>query len=140
MERDLGRAVLMRRRTRSFGVLLVGALLAVALVGTGGSPASADPATPAPTPTPSVSPPSQQQIDDAKAALERLRGQGHAGHSRPSTRLTQVAGPTADGASAGVTSRISDQAWWTMAAAVLVLVVASETTRIRVRRAKHRKA
>lgn len=129
----------MPRHARSLGVPLAGALFALALVAGGATSAYADP-TPTPAPTPSVSPPSQQQIDDAKAALERLRGQGHAGRARPSTGLTQVAGPTTDGASAGMTSRISDQAWWTMAAALLVLVVASETTRIRVRRAKHRKA
>ena len=122
----------MRRRARSSGTPLAGVLLAVTLVGIGAGPASADP-TPTPTPIPSVSPPSQQQIDDAKAALDRLRNQGKA----PKTQLTQVAGPATD--AGGVTSRISDQAWWTMAAGLLVLLVASETTRLSVRRAKHRR-
>lgn len=120
----------MRRRARSFGTPLAGVLVAVTLVGA--APASADP-TPTPTPIPSVSPPSQQQIDDAKAALDRLRNQGKA----PKPQLTQVAGPAADTRS--VTSRISDQAWWTMAAGLLVLLVASEATRLGVRRAKHRR-
>jgi hypothetical protein len=137
MGRDLGRAALMRGRARSFGVLLAGALLTAALVATVAGPASADDATPAPTP--SVSPPSQQQIDDAKAALDRLRNQG----KNTPTGLTQVAGPTTDhdqgAGTPSITSRISTEAWWTIGAGLLVLVVASETTRVNVRRAKHRK-
>jgi hypothetical protein len=68
MGRDLGRAALMRRRAWSFGALLTAVLL-----GAGAGPAAAD--EPAPTPIPSVSPPSEQQINDARAALERLRNQ-----------------------------------------------------------------
>ena len=117
--------------------------LAAALVGSAAAPATADDPTPGTVPapaatpvtTPAVSPPSQQQIDDAKAALERLR---HPGTSEP-TSLTEVAGPTARHDGGGVTSRISDQAWWTIGAGALVLLVASETTRLSVRRAKHRK-
>ena len=82
----------------------------------------------------SVSPPSQKQIDDARAALERLRNQGK---STPTT-LTKVAGPTADD-EGSLTSRISDEGWWTIGAGLLVLLVASETTRLSLRRAKHRK-
>jgi hypothetical protein len=132
MGRDLGRAALMRCRTRPSGALLVGALLTVALLGLGAGPASAE--DPTPTPIPSVSPPSEQQINDARAALERLRNQGK---SAP-PQLTQVAGAKADD-DGGVTSRISDEAWWTMGAGLLVLMVASETTRVSARRAKHRK-
>jgi hypothetical protein len=137
MGRDLGRAALMRGRAGP-GRPLAGALLTVALVVLGGGPgagAAVADHTPAPGPTPSVSPPSQQQIDDAKAALERLRNQGKA----PGTRLAQVAGPTGAADRAGVTSRISDEAWWTLGAGLLVLLVAIETTRLSVRRAKHRK-
>jgi hypothetical protein len=138
MGRDLGRAPLMCCRTRPLGALLGGAVLAAALLGLGAGPASAEP-TPSPAPTPSVSPPSQQQIDDAKAALERLRNQGKS----PTAQLSQVAGPAAAEASGkkngGVTSRISDEAWWTIGAGLLVLLVATETTRLSVRRAKHRK-
>jgi hypothetical protein len=130
MGRDLGRAALMRCRTWSFGALLVGVLLVAALVGAG--PASAE--DPTPSPVPSVSPPSEQQINDARAALERLRNQG----KKAPPQLSQVAGPTADDGG-GVTSRISDEAWWTIGAGLLVLVVASETTRVSARRAKHRK-
>jgi len=121
-------------------VLLLGAALSAALTVTGAGPASADDPTPAPVPTgvstPSVSPPSQQQIDDAKSALDRLR---NAGTTTPPT-LTQVAGPVVPTKKDGsVIPRISDEAWWTIGAGVLVLLVASETTRIGVRRAKHRK-
>jgi hypothetical protein len=144
MGHDLGRVVLVHCR----GFLTAGALAAV-LVGSATAPAAADDPTPgpdplstpfstplsAPVPTPVVSPPSQQQIDDAKAALDRLRNQGK---NQP-TSLSRVAGPTARPDSGGVTSRISDQAWWTMGAGALVLLVASETTRLSVRRAKHRK-
>ncbi|MGY2875781.1 hypothetical protein ACVW00_002971 [Marmoricola sp. URHA0025 HA25] len=134
MGRDLGTAALMRRQARPFGVLLGGALLVAAFAGIGAGPAWGDP-TPQPAPTPVVSPPSQQQIDDAKAALDRVR---HPGRTAPK-QLTQVAGPTDPAGRDGVTSRISDQAWWTIGAGVLVLMVASETTRVSVRRAKHRK-
>jgi hypothetical protein len=118
--------------------LVTGALLAA--LATAGPAFAADP-TPAPDPfstpasTPVVSPPSQQQIDDAKAALERLRNQG-----KPSPApLEQVAGPATRSGGVSVVSRISDEAWWTMSAGLLVLLVASETTRLGVRRAKHRK-
>ena len=121
----------MRCRTR-FGALLVGALLGVALLGPGAGPAAAD--EPAPTPIPSVSPPSEEQINDARAALDRLRNQG----KKVPPQLTQVAGASADD-DGGVTSRISDEAWWTIGAGLLVLMVASETTRVSARRAKHRK-
>jgi len=120
------------------GALLGGALVISVLVGLGAGPAWAEP-TPTPTPTPSVSPPSQEQIDDAKAALDRLRNRG----KTPTAQLSQVAGPTAEDAPetkrGGVSSPISDEAWWTIGAGLLVLLVASETTRLRVRRAKHRK-
>jgi hypothetical protein len=134
MQRGLGRVVLMRCRS-----LLVGGVLSLALVGIGASAAIADEPTPGVGPgqasSPSVSPPSQQQIDDAKAALKRLRNQGT---SRPA-RLAEVARPSDREDTGGVTSRISDQAWWTIGAGALVLLVASETTRLGVRRAKHRK-
>jgi hypothetical protein len=137
MGHDLGRVVL--RHCRGF---LVGGALAAAIVLACGATAAADEPTPGAGPgqasTPAVSPPSQQQIDDAKAALDRLRNQGK---TEP-TGLSQVAGPTTprdDRDEGGVTSRISDQAWWTIGAGALVLLVASETTRLSVRRAKHRK-
>ena len=138
----------MRRPAPLIGIALIGALLAalvialvIALV-TGGPASAADP-TPTPDPfatevsSPSVSPPSQQQIDDAKAALKRLRNQG----KQTPAPIEQVAGPASgsDGRSS-VVSRISDEAWWTIAAGLLVLLVASETTRLSVRRAKHRKS
>jgi hypothetical protein len=126
-----------RGRPRVAAALLAAALIA-AVVAAG--PASADDITPAPTPTqassPSISPPSQQQIDDAKSALNRLRNQ-NAKTSGPT--LAQVAGPTAESEGRSVTSRISDEAWWIIGAGALVLLVASETTRVSVRRAKHRK-
>lgn len=125
MGRDLGWTALICR------ALLLGALLVVALA----MPVSAVDPTPVPAPTPSVSPPSQQQIDDARDALDRMRDQG----TQPAAPLTEVAGPTADADRSGsVASRISDKAWWTIGAGVLVLLVASETTRLGVRRAKHR--
>ena len=119
-------------------VVIAGALFAALLTA---APASAADPTPAPDPlppaaySPSVSPPSQQQIDDAKEALKRLRNQGS---STPSS-LTQVAGPTAVDRHHSVKFRISDQGWWVVGAGLLVLLVASETTRVSVRRAKHRK-
>jgi hypothetical protein len=125
--------------------IVVGGLLAVALAAVV-APAgwAADP-TPSPTPTsPSVSPPSQQQIDDAKNALERLRNHDRSRGTatpaaRPSQTISEVAGPVAGPKRPPLPARISDQAWWTIAAGVLVLVVASEATRLRVRRAKHRR-
>ena len=36
-------------------------------------------------------------------------------------------------------AQISDEAWWTIGAGALVLLVASEATRLGVRRAKHRR-
>lgn len=117
------------------GALLIGsAVLGAVVLGIG--PAAADePTTPTVAPTPSLSPPSQQQIDDAKDALERLQDPGTA----TPTPLTQVAGPASEPEAGSFTSRISDEAWWTLGAGLLVLVVASEATRIGVRRAKHRK-
>ena len=122
------------------GVLSVvlGAVVAVGSL----TPASAD--EPLPTPAPSLSPPSQQQIDDAKEALERLANQGKQGRNgRSPDTLTQVAGATDDpGSDAGsVITRIqiSDEAWWTLGAGLLVLLVASDSRRVTVRRAKHRK-
>jgi hypothetical protein len=117
--------------------LIGGAALATALVAGGASPADAD--DPAPLPVPAagstVSPPSQQQIDDARSALERLQQQGT---RAPGSALAEVAGPTAGDRGGSLASRISDDAWWTAGAALLVLLVASETTRLSVRRAKHR--
>jgi hypothetical protein len=117
--------------------LLVAGALGAALAAASVGPAAADEPAPGAGPdrTPSVSPPSQQQIDDARAALDRLRNQG----TNEGTTLSQVAGPTSRPQRDGVTSRISDQTWWTIGAGALVLVVASETTRLGVRRAKHRK-
>jgi hypothetical protein len=89
-------------------------------------------ATQLPGPTESLSPPSKQQIDDARAALDRLKKAG-----KTAAPHAEVAAPKA---SSSVASRFSDQAWWTIGAGLLVLVVASETTRLSVRRAKHRKA
>lgn len=112
---------------------VLGVLLAAAFAG----PLAAIPAhaaDPTPSPSPTVSPPTQQQIDDAKAALDRLRDQGK---NKP-TQLTRLAGPTG-GSGSSLTSRISDEGWWTLGAGLLVLLVASETTRVGVRRAKHRK-
>ena len=123
----------MRCRARSLGAPLAGALLVCALLGLGAGPAAA--ADPVPAPTPAVSPPSQEQIDDAKAALDRLRNQG----KKAPAQLTQVAGTTAEDEPGGVTSRISNEAWWTIGAGLLVLMVASETTRVSTRRAKHRR-
>ena len=137
MGRDLGRVP-----TRSPGpltsALLVSSFLAALVVA---GPAWADP-TPTPAPTPSLSPPSQQQIDDAREALERLRDQGEATpvEAPTPTTLAQVSGPTAGRDRESVAPRLGDQAWWTIGAGLLVLVVISETTRLSVRRAKHRKA
>ena len=117
--------------------LLVGvAFGAVVLLGTA-APVSADDLTPAPAPTPSVSvsPPSPQQIEDARTALDRLR---HAGTATP-TALTEVAGPVTPERRRRITPRISDEGWWTIGAGLLVVLVLSETTRLKVRRAKHRK-
>ena len=127
MGSHLGKAVLTRGRAVALGLLVAGAL---------GGPlaASAYAADPTPAPTPVVSPPSQQQIDDAKAALKRLRNQGNA----TPTTLTQVSGPTG-GSNAEAPFRVSDETWWTIGAGLMVLVVASETTRLSVRRAKHRR-
>jgi hypothetical protein len=150
MGRDLGRAVPMRRPAPLTGTRPVGATLAALLMAllaavvtglvTAGPASAADP-TPTPDPfatevsTPSLSPPSQQQIDDAKAALQRLRDQ-----RKPTPApLQQVSGPATRAEGASVVSQISDQAWWTIGAGLLVLLVASETTRLSVRRAKHRK-
>lgn len=131
MGRDLGIAVLTHGRA-----LLPAVVLAVGL---GVAPAYADepasPAVPSAVPSPTLSPPSQQQIDDAKSALDRMRNAG----TTPTTVLTQVSGPTDPGSDAAATPTISAQGWWTIGAAALVLLVMSETTRLTVRRAKHRK-
>jgi hypothetical protein len=125
---------------RALLTIVLVALLSAGVVLGATSAARADEPTPAPAPTlaptiaASVSPPSQQQIDDARRALERLRQQG----TRAPTTLADVAGPTAQPKRASVASRLSDQDWWTVGAALLVLLVASETTRLSVRRAKHR--
>lgn len=87
-----------------------------------------------PGPTESLSPPSQQQIDDARDALNRLQQGGAA--TTTGSPVVEVAGPE-DPRSA--TSRLRDANWWILGAGLLVLVVASEVTRIGVRRAKHRK-
>ena len=117
--------------------LIGSAVLATALMTGAASPAHADDPAPTPVPTvaPTASPPSQQQIDDARSALERLQ---HQGTRAPEPALAEVAGPTAQGGRRSVAPRISDEAWWTVGAALLVLLVASETTRLTVRRAKHR--
>ena len=140
MRAEAAKAVLRHARAVALGGLLAVALApAVASAGW-----AADP-TPAPgpsQPTPSISPPSQQQIDDAKNALERLRNH-HSSRgattpgSTPTETISQVAGPVAG--RRALTPRLSDQAWWTIASGALLLVVASEASRLRVRRAKHRK-
>ena len=131
----------MRVRSATRGAL-PGAALVVALVGPGASASYAVDPTPTPDPaglaTPSLSPPSEQQIKDARDALDRLRNQGKGGATTPTT-LAQVSGPTADSSGRSVTSRISDEGWWTIGAGLLVLVVLSESTRLSVRRAKHRR-
>jgi len=123
-----------------FRAMLVGAAVTAALLGPGVAAASADdvgPPLPTGQATPAVSPPSRQQIEDARNAMDRLR---HPGSSTTTpTTLSQVAGPLA-APDRSVASRISDGAWWTIGAGALVLLVASETTRISVRRAKHRKS
>ena len=125
---------MLRRRTP------VAAALLTAFVLLGAPSATAEEPTPKPTPTsvspPSLSPPSQQQIDDAKAALERLRNPSN--KSATPTTIAQVAAPADDDRGPAMT-RISDEAWWTLAAGLLLLVVASETTRLGARRAKHRR-
>lgn len=123
---------------------LLGALLVVVLAATGTAPCRAADPTPTPTPdpfqvsTPSLSPPSEQQIKDAREALDRLRNQGK-GAGATQTTVAEVAGPTAAAKGGSVASRISDEGWWTIGAGLLVLLVLSETTRVSVRRAKHRR-
>ena len=121
--------------------LLVAVAAIAALVGPGVPASHADdvgPTVPGGQATPAVSPPSQQQIDDARNAMDRLRHPGGTGARTPGT-LAKVSGPLAEPRGRSVTSRISDETWWTLGAGALVLLVASETTRISVRRAKHRK-
>jgi hypothetical protein len=134
MGRDLGIAVLRHGRA-----LLPAAALAAALATSCPVPAYADDPTPAPAPaqapSATLSPPSQQQIDDARSALDRLRN----GATAPAPVLARVSGPTAPSRRPQA-PRISDEGWWTIGAAALVLLVLSETTRLSVRRAKHRKA
>lgn len=138
MGRDPGSAALRRCRALVGGMLVT--LTSAALVlGVPGA-VQADELTPAPVPTlapavtATVSPPSQQQIDDARRALERLQQQG----TRAPSALTEVAGPTAEPGAVSVASRLRQQDWWTIGAALLVLLVASEATRVGVRQAKHR--
>jgi hypothetical protein len=139
MGRDPGRAVLRHCRALALGAAL-GTALAAGTVW-GAPAATADDATPGAEPTqfstPSLSPPSQQQVEDARQALDRLRGR-----TRPATpaALTDVAGPVTGRDRGSASPRISDEAWWTIGAGALVLLVASETTRISVRKAKHRKS
>lgn len=121
--------------------LVAGGLVATALA----APAVAADPTPSPAPgldpgsVATLAPPSQQQIEDARNALARLRRPKRTIPSTPATTLTQVAAPVAPARRASVTSRISDEAWWTIGAAALVLIVLSESTRVRVKRGKHRK-
>ena len=120
---------------RCLAVLAGSAVVGCMLVG----PAYAADPTPTPgpsrVPTPSLSPPSQQQIDDARNAMERLR---HPATTTPPT-LAKVAGPVDPEDAGSLGLRWNAQAWWTLGAGVLLLLVLSETTRISVRRAKHRK-
>jgi hypothetical protein len=113
------------------GWLLIVVLTVLLLGVTGAVPAQADdPQTPAPTAT--LSPPRQQQIDDARDALKRLQKQG-----KPTpTPVVIVAAPKK---AAALSSRINNETLWMIGAGVLVLLVASETTRLGVRRAKHRR-
>jgi hypothetical protein len=113
------------------GWLLIVVLTVLLLGTTGAAPAQADdPQTPAPTAT--LSPPSQQQIDDARDALKRLQKQG-----RPTpTPIVIVAAPKK---TSSFSSRISNDTLWMIGAGLLVLLVASETTRLGVKRAKHRR-
>ena len=69
--------------------------------------------------------------------MDRLRGQGTA--VTPAGRLSREAGPVADSDNGPVAPRISSEGWWTIAAGAMVLLVASETTRLGARRAKHRR-
>jgi hypothetical protein len=143
----MGRRHLGRSAGRGRVLLGVAAALAAVVVLGAGPAAWADSPTPTPAPSPatspapspapsvSVSPPSQQQIDDARDALERLQEQG-VGSTAPA--LAQVAGPETGHEDGSVASRMNDGAWWTLGAALLVLVVASEATRLGVRRARHR--
>jgi hypothetical protein len=133
----MGRRHLGRPAGRGSVLVGVAAALAAVVVLGAGPAAWADSPTPTPSPAPSVSvsPPSQQQIDDARDALERLQQQG-VGSTAPA--LARVAGPKTTEESASVVSRMSDGAWWTLGAALLVLVVASEATRLGARRARHR--
>jgi hypothetical protein len=132
---DLGRPAVTRGRALvAAGVVAVAVVPVLVLLPA--APSAAQDPTPAPGPTlgVTVSPPSQQQIDDARSALDRLRQPART----PTTTIAQVAGPV-DPKSGSVRWQVSDQAWWTLGAALLVLLVLSETTRISVRRAKHRK-
>src|SRR3954452_22460627 len=93
--------------------MLVAVAVTAVLVGPVVPAASADDVgSPTPAPagraTPTVSPPSQQQIDDARNAMERLRQRGSRGTATPSTpaTLSQVAGPLGASSTRSVTSRI----------------------------------
>ena len=133
MGRDLGIAVLRHGRAALPAAVLAVALGVVALVPAYGDPT---PSAPGPSQAPTLAPPSQQQIDDARSALDRIRNAG----TSPTPELTAVSGPTVPSARRPMTSRIGDQGWWTIGAAALVLLVLSESTRLGVRRARHRKA
>jgi hypothetical protein len=110
---------------------LLTVVLTVLLLGvTGAAPAQADDLqTPAPTVT--ISPPSQKQIDDARAALNRLQNQGR----NPPTPIVTVAAPRKP---RSFSPRITNDMLWMIGAGLLVLLVASEATRLGARRAKHR--
>jgi hypothetical protein len=93
-----------------------------------------DPVTPGPVADPTAPPPSQQQIEDARNALNRLNGTG-----QPTVQPTaaEVAGPRRLGGDGLLTS----QQWWTLAAGLLVLLVASDAFRLNPRpRGGRRKA
>ena len=123
------------------GSVLVGGMLAGPAYAADSTPTPVPGPAPGPAPgpsrvsTPSLSPPSQQQIDDARNAMERLR---HPATPTPPT-LAKVAGPVDPEDAGSLGLRWNAQAWWTLGAGVLLLLVLSETTRISVRRAKHRK-
>jgi hypothetical protein len=78
-----------------------------------------------------VSPPSQQQIDDARDALNRLQHP-----AKPVPTIAVVAAPKRV---RSFSPRISNDTLWTIGAGLLVLLVISEATRLGARRAKHRR-
>src|SRR4051812_26927472 len=114
MGRDLGRRALTHGRA-----VLVGAALTTTLLGSVAAPAAADDITPGAQPTPvsipTVSPPSQEQIDDARNALARLESPGA---TTTPTHLTRVVSAV-DDSGGPVTPQISSDGWWTIAAGVM---------------------